>query len=102
MAAHEGAVSGRTVLFALLFAVMVLSVVMCAYLLGRIIGGQNMSALTAVSSLLVKVGVIPKEAEEALGPGGKLIEKNASKPAKPQRKKGRQTAAAGALSCPTE
>lgn len=102
MAAHEGAVSGRTVLFALLFAVMVLSVVMCAYLLGRIIGGSNMSAFTAISSLLVKTGVIPKETVESLGPGGKLVEKNASRPTKPQRTKGRQSATAAALACPTE
>jgi hypothetical protein len=98
MAAHEGAVSGRTVLLALLFAVMVLSIVLCAYLLGRIVGGQNMSAFTAIGNLLVTTGVIPKESVEALGPAGRVAGKSAA----PQKTKGRQTASAAALACPTE
>jgi hypothetical protein len=101
MAAHEGAVSGRTVLLALLFGVMVLSLVMCAYLLGRLVGGKDMSALAGISSLLVQTGVIPKEAAESLGSSGKLIGKSA-KPAKPQRTKGHQNASAESLACPTE
>jgi hypothetical protein len=98
MAAHEGAVSGRTVLLALLFALMVLSIVMCAYLVGRLVGGQNMGAFKAIGNLLMTTGVIPKETAEALGPGGRVIGKAST----PQKTKNRQTASAASLACPTE
>src|SRR3954468_2486137 len=98
MAAHEGAVSGRTVLLALLFALMVLSIVMCAYLLGRIVGGQNMSAFSAIGNLLVTVGIVPRESVEALGSGGRV----AAKAAQPPKTRSKKATAAAALACPTE
>ena len=53
---------------------MVLSIVMCAYLLGRIVGGRNMSAFTAMGA----TGVIPKETVKTLGPAGRIAGKSAT------------------------